>query len=126
MKKDLSIWNINSFGEFYLQIAEKYKKDYVKALVEFRKERTRYVSELEKISNLRVLPSQANYVMVEIINGITAKQLTKELLVKYNLFIKDLTAKLGGNKQYIRLAIRNTQDNDKLVSAIKEIFEKNI
>ena len=27
MKKDVAIWNINSFGEFYMQISEKYKKD---------------------------------------------------------------------------------------------------
>lgn len=37
IKKDVSIWNINSFGEFYMQIAEKYQKDYKTALVQFRK-----------------------------------------------------------------------------------------
>ena len=29
MKKDVAIWNINSFAEFYMQITEKYKKDYI-------------------------------------------------------------------------------------------------
>ena len=122
IKKEVSIWNINSFAEFYLQIIEKYKKDYQKALVEFRKERKRYVSKLIEISSLRVVPSQANYVMVEIINGLSAKQLTKQLLVKYNLFIKDLTSKIGVDRQFIRLAIRNSEDNDKLVNALKEIL----
>ena len=28
LKKDVSIWNINSVGEFYMQIEEKYRKDY--------------------------------------------------------------------------------------------------
>ncbi len=28
LKKDVAIWNINSFGEFYMQIEEKYRKDY--------------------------------------------------------------------------------------------------
>lgn len=28
LKKEVAIWNINSFGEFYMQIAEKYKGDY--------------------------------------------------------------------------------------------------
>ena len=27
LKKDVAIWNINSFAEFYMQIEEKYKKD---------------------------------------------------------------------------------------------------
>ena len=28
LKKDVSIWNINSFGEFYMQIYKKYKNQY--------------------------------------------------------------------------------------------------
>ena len=32
MKKEVAIWNINSFGEFYMQIEEKYKKDYASGL----------------------------------------------------------------------------------------------
>ena len=39
MKKDVAIWNINSFAEFYLQIAEKYEKDYKVALGRFRTDR---------------------------------------------------------------------------------------
>lgn len=33
LKKEVAIWNINSYGEFFLQIFEKYKKDYKIALV---------------------------------------------------------------------------------------------
>lgn len=118
LKKDVSIWNINSFAEFYMQIAEKYKKDYVFALDLFRKERARYVNELKKIPNLRVLPSQANYIMVEVLGKHTAKSLTNTLLLKYNLFVKDLTQKTGG--QYLRFAVRDTVDNDKLIDALKK------
>lgn len=126
LKKDVAIWNINSFGEFYMQIAEKYKNDYIIALKLFREERTRYVSMLNEIDGLRVIPSQANYVMAEITNGTTALELTRVLIVKYNILIKNLVAKMENDgRQYIRLAVRNTQDNDKLVVALKEVFNKN-
>ena len=126
LKKDVAIWNINSFGEFYMQIAEKYKNDYTTALKLFREERTRYVSMLDEIDGLRVIPSQANYVMAEITKGITALELTRVLIVKYNILIKNLVAKMENDgRQYIRLAVRNTQDNDKLVVALKEVFNKN-
>ena len=105
-----------------MQIAEKYKKDYVKALEHFRKERARYVAELSKISELRVIPSQANYLTVQIKEKFTAKELTKNLLLKYNLFIKDLTSKVGA--QYIRIAVRATEDNDRLICALKKEFNK--
>lgn len=119
MKKDVAIWNINSFGEFYLQIAEKYQKDYQKALALIRQERARFQKELAALPGLRVIPSQANYVMAELTGGLTARALTKTLLLKHNLFIKDLSAKMNG-KQYIRLAVRNTADNDKLLAALKQ------
>lgn len=39
MKKEVPIWNINSFAEFYLQIFGKYEKDYIKACRNFVVER---------------------------------------------------------------------------------------
>ena len=58
-KKNVAIWNINSFAEFYMQIEEKYKTDYKEALVHFRKERMHYTKQLSNIKGLRVIPSQA-------------------------------------------------------------------
>lgn len=121
MKKDVAIWNINSFAEFYMQIAEKYQNEYKAALRKFRAERKRYFDELCLVQGLRVIPTQANYVMAEITNGMTAMDLTRTLVAKHNILIKDLSAKLNqGGRQYIRLAIRNTADNDKLVAALKK------
>ncbi len=122
MKKDVAIWNINSFGEFYMQIAEKYKKDYAAALVKLRTERARFQSELAKIKGVRVILSQANYVMVELEEGISPKELLKRLLVRHNLLIKELTTKTNG-RNYLRLAVRDTEDNDTLVTAMKEELE---
>lgn len=119
MKKDVAIWNINSFGEFYMQIEEKYKKDYAAALVRIRAERARFQNELSKIKGVRVIPSQANFVMVELKDEISPKELLKTLLIKHNLLIKELTTKTNG-RNYLRLAVRNTEDNDALVSAMKE------
>ena len=118
MKKDVAIWNINSFGEFFMQIEEKYKKDYAKALVKIRNERARFEDELSKIKGIRVIPSQANFVMVELDDGIDPNELLKNLLVKYNLFIKELTNKTNGGR-YLRLAVRNTEDNDLLLNALR-------
>lgn len=124
MKKDVAIWNINSFAEFYMQIAEKYQKDYVASLVDFRAERTRFQNELQGIKGVRVIPSQANFVMVELKKEISPKELLKTLLVKYDILIKELTTKTNG-RNYLRLAIRNKSDNDKLVAAMKnELGEK--
>ena len=78
MKKDVAIWNINSFGEFYMQIEEKYKKDYEKALIRLRAERDRFQKKLSEIKGIRVIPSQANYIMVELTQDISSKGLIEE------------------------------------------------
>lgn len=121
MKKDIAIWNINSFAEFYMQIAEKYDKDYVRALELFRAERARFFRELGKIPGVRPTPSQANYIMAEISGGIDSSSLTESLLAHYNILIKDLNGKTGGS--YVRLAIRTPADNDSLLEALRKIME---
>lgn len=124
IKKDLSIWNINSFAEYYLQIFEKYKSDYEEGLEHFKCARNKYVEDLNSIDNLRIIPSQANYIMCEVMGEINSTDLTKILLNDYNLFIKDLSSKKGCNgKSYIRIAVRDEKDNALLVNALKDILD---
>ena len=118
MKKDVAIWNINSFGEFYMQIEEKYKKHYAIALEKFRVERARFQTELSRIKGIRVIPSQANYIMFEL-EDLGATELTKRLFEKHNLLIKDLSSKIHDG-QYVRVAIRNSVDNNILLDALKQ------
>ena len=123
LKKDVAIWNINSFGEFYMQIAEKYKKDYAAGCAKLRAGRREFAAALAGIEGLRVIPSQANYLMLELGEGISSRWLCEKLLVKHGLFIKDLSGKLSGQKSdYIRVAVRDDADNAKLISALKEIL----
>lgn len=122
VKKEVAIWNINSFGEFYMQIYEKYHKDYLKACESFREERKRFYAELQTISYLKVVPSQANYFLCELISDkFSSKELAIKLLNDHGILIKDCSSKSAFNKRsYIRLAIRNRQDNMKLVAALKK------
>lgn len=123
MKKDLSIWNINSFGEFYMQIFEKYKGDYEDAMRKFKAVRREYIEKISTVRNVRVVPSQANYVMCEVLGSYTAKEVTEELLDKYDLLIKDLSSKNGFNGEYIRIAVKRPDENDKLIMALKSVLE---
>ncbi|MCM1535259.1 MAG: aminotransferase class I/II-fold pyridoxal phosphate-dependent enzyme [Clostridium sp.] len=123
MKKDVSIWNINSFAEFYMQIAEKYKKDYIIGLDKLRGERKRFQNALEMISGIRVIPSQANFIMIELIGSMTAKELTKILLNKYDILIKDLSSKINDG-EYLRIAVRNEEENNCLLKVLKQELKK--
>ena len=122
MRKEVAIWNINSFAEFYMQIFNKYEKDYTAACDAFIKERSIFLSELRQIPFLRVIDSQANYFMCQITGLFTSAELTALLLRKYNILIKDCGQKSAfGGLNYIRIAIRDREDNSYLVSKLKEL-----
>ncbi len=119
LKAAVSIWNINSFAEFFMQIEEKYQADYRRAMNEFRAERKRFVEELSKIPGVRTIPTQANYVMIKVKDGRYAKRLLKRLLVNHDILIKDLALKTQSSG-YMRIAIKDTKDNDTLLKAMRE------
>ena len=123
MKKDVAIWNINSFAEYYLQIIEKYRDDYYEAMEKFKEVRRRYLDKLSKIKGFKVYPSQANYVMCHIENSVTSTELADILLNRYNVLIKNLASKEGLNKgNYVRLSVKSDEENDYIVNALMEIF----
>ena len=122
MKKEVSIWNINSFAEYYMQIFTKYASDYRKACEKFQTERQRFFNGLQEISYLRVIPSQANYFLCEVLAPFNAHELAVRMLNEKNILIKDCSAKKAFNgRSYIRIAIRNTQDNDRLLQAFQQM-----
>lgn len=127
MKQCVSIWNINSFAEFYMQIFSKYENDYKKACNKLIEERKRFIKRLSKINFIKVIPSQANYLLCEVTEPISSIKLTEELLNKYNILVKDCSTKKGfEGKNFIRIAIRDTKDNDKLIAAFKSIMNNNL
>ena len=124
MKKDLAIWNINSFAEYYMQIIEKYKDDYEEAMQRFMGVRERYLAKLNAIPALRVFPSQANYVMCHLENGYSSRELADMLLNKYNILIKDLSTKEGLNGgNYIRLSVKTDEENDIVASVLADVLK---
>ncbi len=123
MKGDVAIWNINSFAEFYMQIYNKYEKDYTRACDLFRAERRTFREELGTIPYLRVIPSQANYFLCEVTGRFTSYDLTLRLLTDFRILIKDCSHKKGfeNGRQYVRIAVRDREDNQRLVRALKTL-----
>ena len=121
IKKEVSIWNINSFGEFYLQIYGKYEKDYAKACQRLINERETFYRELKGIPFLRVIPSQANYFLCEVIDRFNSAELTQKM-IEHDVIISNcgLKSNMSG-RNLIRLAIRNREDNAKLIQILNKL-----
>ncbi len=124
IKKRVSIWNINSFAEFFMQIYPKYREDYKIACDQFIKAREDFETELRKIPFIKVMPSQANYFFLEVLPPYKPLELCAILLRKYNILASACLAKKGiESNKYMRIAVRNHSDNQKFIAALKELAQ---
>ena len=121
IKKEVSIWNLNSFAEFFMQIYNKYEKDYHRACAKFVAERDIFEQQLRTIPFLRVMPTEANYFLCEVLPPYRASEIVIRMLKQHNILTRDCSGKTGlpANKQYMRIAVRNHEDNSRLVEGLK-------
>lgn len=118
----LSIWNVNSFGEFFLQTIGKYEADYQAGCARLVEERERYFRALETVPYLRPIPSKANYILCEVLQGRSSAALAHQLLNRHWILIKDCQGKKGiGERAYIRLAVKGREDNERIVDCLRGI-----
>lgn len=122
IKQSTAIWNINSVGEFYLQIFGKYEKIYKRACAEYREESKRLANELTKVPYLSVVPGQANYIMCEVLPPYTSRLLTEQLLSRHKILVKDCSTKPSmAESNYIRIAVRSAEENNRLLAALHRL-----
>jgi histidinol-phosphate/aromatic aminotransferase/cobyric acid decarboxylase-like protein/choline kinase len=121
ISKDLPIWNVNSFAEFFLQIIVKYESEYQDACSKIADERDRFYKGLNELDFLRVLPSEANYFLCELDSSYSSTAMARYLLHHHNILIKDCFGKPGiGNRQFVRIAVRGTEDNNHLLEILPQ------
>ena len=119
VKNQIPIWNINSISEFYLQIIGKYNEEYESSCKMIALRRKELFSGLSKIKYITPFPSQGNYILMAI-NGIKSKKLSADLCSKFGILVKDCSGKKSfGKNNCIRVAIRDTQDNEYLLDCLK-------
>lgn len=119
LKKNVAIWNINSFAEFFLQILPKYKREYIKSLVKIREVRADLIKKLNQCDCITAFPSQANYILCKL-HGCTGKKVSAKLL-ESNILVKVITDKINNGKEYLRIAVRTQEDNNKLCKYVSSI-----
>jgi histidinol-phosphate/aromatic aminotransferase/cobyric acid decarboxylase-like protein len=127
IKKQVSIWNINSFAEYFMQIYPKYRVDYKHACDQFIQAREDFEIELKKIPFIKVMPSQANFFFLEVLPPYKPKELCAILLKKYNILASACLAKKGIEpNRYMRIAVRAHKDNVRFIDALKELSNPHI
>jgi len=121
-KKKVAIWNINPFGEFFMEIMPKYRKEYKAGCDAIAAERARFLAELQTIPFLKIFPTQANYVLARVSDPFDATSLTNLLWDKHTILLKDCSNKKGfPDTSYVRITIRDQKDNDEFIAVLRSL-----
>jgi threonine-phosphate decarboxylase len=119
----LEPWSVNSLA--LVAAAESVRDtEYQKRSLDWiQHERSRLLSELQRLAWLEPFPSQTNFLLVEIKHpSITGRQLQRAL-EKNRILIRDSAGFHGLGPQFIRLAVRNHRENQLLITSL-QAFEK--
>lgn len=120
---NIPIWNLNSIAEFYMEIILKNKISLLESFENTKKDRDDFILKLNKVVLIdKVFSSEANFILFQI-NKVkfNSNDLIDYLLNDYNIFIKDITSKFkNDSKFYFRIAVREPDENDKLVLALQK------
>jgi histidinol-phosphate/aromatic aminotransferase/cobyric acid decarboxylase-like protein len=120
MRDRLPFWNINGLAAFVLKNVTRFKREYHESFLSAAADRIYMSKQLSRVPGLRIYPSKANFVFVELPAGMSGRTLRDCLLKNYGLMVRECSNKIGSSEQYLRLAVHGKAAVDSLVAALRE------
>ncbi len=114
-------WNVNTLalaaGSASLQDQEHNQRTIL-----FIDQERRFLSgQLCSFPQLKVYPSRANFLLVEIVGGMTARELAERLLPEL-VIIRDCATFYGLSPHFFRIAVRTRAENERFVACLGKIL----
>jgi threonine-phosphate decarboxylase len=119
LRAQLPFWNINGLAAYVLKIVNDFKDEYRSSFARVIEDRFYMASQLDVVPNLQVFPSKANFLFVQLSDGVSGRALRDCLLQDYGLMIRECSNKMGSSEQYLRLAVQRRDAVDELVRALR-------
>lgn len=117
------LWNVNGIAEYFFTLYgnEKFLKEYEDCRKKYIMETLFFVNQLSELKNINVLPSKANFVLVELIDGKTSDEISAKLLVDHGIYVRNCSDKIGLDGEYLRIAARSFDENQKIYRALAKL-----
>jgi threonine-phosphate decarboxylase len=87
-----------------------------------QQERKRFMAQLRTVHGLRVLPTSANFIMVELPLGCVTEKVVSRL-AHQGMLVRDCRTFSGISRPALRIAIRHPPDNNRIVHALQEALQ---
>ncbi len=123
MRKNLPIWNINCITEYFLEIILKHREAIHESFQKTIQDREKFVSLLETVHAVKkVYPGGGNFLLVSLhIDGYECQKFVELLLLRYNIYVKDVSDRIRGDDSYLRVAVRLPSENLKFAECLSMV-----
>lgn len=116
-------WNVNTLA-LAAGAAALRDTEHSRRTIEFIQEERGYLAKrLSRFPQLTVYPSEVNFLLLEITNGLTAGEL-KERLLPHRLLIRDCANFAGLTPHFFRIAVRTRGENERLLGCLERILNE--
>lgn len=105
LRHQMPFWNINGLAAFVLSWVAARPQSLVNSLAATAADRAEMETVLKALPMLQVYPSAANFLFVELEEGVCGAKLRERLLTEHGIFIRDCGNKVGSSSRYLRLAV---------------------
>lgn len=120
VRSRLPYWNINGLAGQVLKELHGFGEEYRASFSKVAADRSYMQERLGEVKGVRVFPSEANFILIELPPGISGKALRNDLLRRHSIFVRECSNKVGCSESFVRLVVRKRPDVDRLVAALKD------
>jgi len=119
------LWNSSGLAEYFFRLynREDFRVEYEEVRKKYIVEAQEFFNELSKIKDIKVLPSMANFALIELLDGSTSADFVSKMLIKYGVYTRTGSDKIGLNGEYIRIAGRTKEENQIIINSMKDMFK---
>ena len=120
MEKYKEPWSVNSFADIAGKIML-WDKEYIEATENWIEEEKKwFYGESCKIENIKTFKTNVNFILVKLLKKNSS--VVRDEMIEKGVVVRDASNFMFLNEQYIRLAIKNRENNIKVLQALKEVM----
>jgi len=118
------LWNVSGLTDYFFKLYSRidFQKKYDVVRKKYIMNTLMFLNELNRIPNIKVYPSRANFALVELTDGSNAMEVMIKLLYTHGVYVRECSDKIGLDGQFLRIASRSFEENIIILESIRSIY----
>jgi len=111
-------WNVNSIAEKIILSLKAHRTEYQESLAQIFLDRKMMFKSLSALTQLKVFPSEANFLLVRLPYGVSGEDCRNFLISEHGVFIRECGNKIGMSSQFLRVVCRPQNEVKRLTDGL--------